>query len=54
MTRHSDAHFYIEFEGNPNVYPATVAMEELKYYARDLEVLGTYEKSAYRKKFNGM
>ncbi|PIR82318.1 prephenate dehydratase [Candidatus Kaiserbacteria bacterium CG10_big_fil_rev_8_21_14_0_10_59_10] len=53
MARHADAHFYIEFEGNPSVYPASVAMEELGYYARELEILGTYAKSPYRRTFNG-
>ncbi|OGG72545.1 hypothetical protein A3A38_02030 [Candidatus Kaiserbacteria bacterium RIFCSPLOWO2_01_FULL_53_17] len=54
MARHTDAHFYLEFEGNPTVYPSTIALEELQYYTRSFEILGTYPKSPYRKKFNGM
>jgi prephenate dehydratase len=53
MTRHTDAHFYLEFEGNPAFFPHSVAIEELAYYARSLEILGTYEKSPYRRNFNG-
>lgn len=50
MQRHKNAHFYLEFEGNPNEKPGSLALDELKHYARDLEILGTYTKSAYRKK----
>ena len=51
MTKHTDAHFYLEFEGDPEAYPCTVAIEELRYYTRDFEILGSYPKSPYRKRF---
>jgi prephenate dehydratase len=53
MARHTDAHFYLEFEGNPQVFPHSVAVEELQNYTRSFEILGTYPKSPYRRKFNG-
>lgn len=53
MAQHTDAHFYLEFEGNPSIFPYSVAIEELQNYTRSLEILGTYAKSPYRKKFNG-
>lgn len=52
MTRHTEAVFYLEFEGNPTSYPCSVAMDELRFYSRHVEILGTYPKSPYRKKFN--
>lgn len=54
MARHTDASFYLEFEGNPAVEPCTVALEELHFYSRSVQILGTYPKSSYRKKFNGL
>jgi prephenate dehydratase len=53
MTRHTSAHFYLEFDGNPEVSPCDVALEELSHYAKDLEILGTYAKNQYRKNFEG-
>ncbi|MDP2650421.1 MAG: prephenate dehydratase domain-containing protein [bacterium] len=51
MTKHTDAHFYLEFEGNPEFSPCKEALSELLEYTKDLEVLGTYEKSPYRERF---
>ena len=53
MAKHTDAHFYLEFEGRPDTHPNNIALEELGYYAQSVEILGTYTKSTYRKKFNG-
>ena len=48
MTKHSSAHFYLEFEGNPDMEPHNTAIEELKHCTKGLEILGTYKKSPYR------
>ncbi|HWO07291.1 MAG TPA: prephenate dehydratase domain-containing protein [Candidatus Paceibacterota bacterium] len=53
MARHTDAHFYLEFEGHPDFFPYSVAVEELQNYTKSFEILGTYPKSPYRRKFNG-
>lgn len=51
MTRHRDAHFYLEFEGSPDNYPHSVAMQELGHYAKNVRILGVYRKSPYRRHF---
>lgn len=51
MARHTDAHFYVEFEGHPTDTACAVALEELRFFTRNFEILGTYEKSPYRSTF---
>lgn len=49
MTNGGDASFYLEFEGSPDSPMGRVAVEELGYYAKNVDVLGVYKKSPYRK-----
>ena len=51
MIRHTHATFYLEFEGDPSHSPASIALDELRFYARELTVLGSYPKSPFRKRF---
>ncbi len=51
MTRHEEASFYVEFEGHPDSDAVHIALDELRYYARKLTILGTYAKSPFRARF---
>ena len=44
------AQFYIDFEGHPNNPSVKLALEEMKFFCKHLEILGVYEKSSFRKK----
>ena len=51
MQRHKEAHFYLECEGSAAHPPLNKALEDLKGATKELEVLGSYAKSAYRSNF---
>ena len=51
MTRHKEAHFYLECVGNPSVEPFKSVMDMLPEYTQNLTVLGTYAQSPYRDHF---
>lgn len=51
MSRNGSAHFYLEFEGNPTNSHCAVALQECGFYAKKLEILGTYPKNLFRKTF---
>ena len=44
------AQFYIDFEGHPENPSVKLALEEMKFFCRHLNVIGVYEKSNFRKK----
>ena len=44
------AQFYIDFEGHPESSSAKLALEEMKFFCKELKILGVYEKSSFRKK----
>ncbi len=44
------AQFYIDFEGHPDDPSVKLALEEMKFFCKHLEILGVYEKSTFRKK----
>ena len=44
------AQFYIDFEGHPEDYSVKLALEEMKFFCKQLKILGVYEKSSFRKK----
>ena len=44
------AQFYIDFEGHPDNTSVKLALEEMKFFCKRLEILGVYEKSSFRKK----
>ncbi len=44
------AQFYIDFEGHPDNSSVKLALEEMKFFCKHLEILGVYEKSSFRKK----
>ena len=50
--RFHPAEFYCEAEGHPEDKGMRLALEELSFFARDVTVIGTYEKSIFRNKFN--
>jgi prephenate dehydratase len=49
MNKTADASFYLEFEGTPYSPSGKIAMEELGYYCKNVDILGVYKKSSYRK-----
>jgi prephenate dehydratase len=49
MTAHTEAGFYLEFEGHPDAPGPRVALTELGFYTRRLVILGTYPRSPFRK-----
>jgi len=51
MQRHKDAHFYLECTGASTQEPLRAVLQELEAHTRDMCVLGSYEKSAYRARF---
>tara|TARA_B100000401_G_C52778662_1_gene707089 strand:- start:535 stop:1377 length:843 start_codon:yes stop_codon:yes gene_type:complete len=44
------AQFYIDFEGHPENPSVKLALEEMKFFCKQLKILGVYEKSSFRKK----
>ncbi len=44
------AQFYIDFEGHPEDPSVKLALEEMKFFCKHLEILGVYEKSSFREK----
>ncbi len=44
------AQFYIDFEGSPDDDSVKLALEEMKFFCKELKILGVYEKSSFRKK----
>ncbi len=44
------AQFYIDFEGHPENKSVKLALEEMRFFCKHLEILGVYEKSNFRKK----
>ena len=44
------AQFYIDFEGHPENSSVKLALEEMKFFCRHLNIIGVYEKSNFRKK----
>ncbi len=44
------AQFYIDFEGHPNDNSVKLALEEMKFFCKEIKVLGVYKKSKFRKK----
>ncbi len=44
------AQFYIDFEGHPENPSVSLALEEMKFFCKELKILGVYEKSPFRKK----
>ncbi len=51
MHRHKSAHFYLECVGKADESPLKGALTELKTLTKNMRVLGTYEKSEFRKNF---
>jgi prephenate dehydratase len=43
------AEFYADVIGHPEQRPLQLAMEELGFFAKHVEILGTYEASKFRK-----
>jgi len=44
------AQFYIDFEGHPDNHSVKLALEEMKFFCKEIKVLGVYKKSKFRKK----
>ena len=44
------AQFYIDFEGHPEDHSVKLALEEMKFFCKEIKVLGVYKKSDFRKK----
>ncbi len=44
------AQFYIDFEGHPDNSSVKLALEEMKFFCKHLQILGVYKKSDFRKK----
>jgi len=44
------AQFYIDFEGHPDIASVKLAVEEMKFFCEEINVLGVYKASAFRKK----
>ena len=44
------AQFYIDFEGHPDDKSVKLALEEMKFFCKEIKVLGVYKKSEFRKK----
>jgi len=44
------AQFYIDFEGHPDDKSVKLALEEMKFFCKEINVLGVYKKSEFRKK----
>ena len=44
------AQFYIDFEGHPESNSVKLALEEMKFFCKEIKILGVYKKSIFRKK----
>ena len=44
------AQFYIDFEGHPEQISVKLALEEMKFFCKHMNILGVYKKSEFRKK----
>ena len=44
------AQFYIDFEGHPEQNSVKLAIEEMKFFCKRINILGVYKKSEFRKK----
>ena len=44
------AQFYIDFEGHPEQTSVKLALEEMKFFCKHMNILGVYKKSDFRKK----
>ena len=44
------AQFYIDFEGHPEQKSVKLALEEMKFFCKHMNILGVYKKSEFRKK----
>ena len=44
------AQFYIDFEGHPENGPVKLAIEEMKFFCKQIDILGVYKMSDFRKK----
>ena len=44
------AQFYIDFEGHPEQTSVKLALEEMKFFCKYMNILGVYKKSEFRKK----
>ena len=44
------AQFYIDFEGHPEQTSVKLALEEMKFFCKYMNILGVYKKSGFRKK----
>ena len=44
------AQFYIDFEGHPELTSVKLALEEMKFFCKHMNILGVYKKSEFRKK----
>ena len=44
------AQFYIDFEGHPENNSVKLAFEEMKFFCKEIKVLGVYKKSEFIKK----
>ena len=44
------AQFYIDFEGHPENQDVKLAIEEMKFFCKEFDILGVYKMSEFRKK----
>jgi len=44
------AQFYVDAEGHPRERPMQLALEELKFFSKELRILGVYHAHPYRRK----
>ena len=44
------AQFYIDFEGHPESASVKLALEEMKFFCEEINILGVYKASNFRKK----
>ena len=44
------AQFYIDFEGHPDQESVKLALEEMRFFCKEIKILGVYKKSEFRKK----
>ncbi len=44
------AQFYVDFEGHPDQSSVKLALEEMKFFCKEIKILGVYKKSEFRKK----
>ena len=44
------ARFYIDFEGHPEKKSVKLALEEMKFFCKEINILGVYKASNFRKK----